>query len=230
MINHYFSMSSRRIKPTAPVKHPKFTQIINNRRFLDSFEEMSKGEVITLAKPELTKELMAKTLKELMKRKPLDKISVQEIVEACGLNRKTFYYHFRDKQALVSWIFDHDYASLTDLNQDNSTIDELVEHLYNNQEFYIAALTSNAQNNLREHLFKIVNDAITDNISFLLGTNVMSPKKTSMIAHYFSHAMVGSIMEWAKGGMKTSPDEQIIDFHQITQDCLEFMVNKYSKK
>ncbi len=194
---------------------------------MDRFEEVSKGEVMTVAKPELTKELMAKTLKELMKIKPLDKISVQEIVEACGLNRKTFYYHFRDKQALVSWIFDHEYASLTDVNQNNSTIDELIEHLYKNREFYIAALTSNAQNNLREHLFQIVNDALTERISFLLGPSSLPPKKTSMIAHYFSHALIGSLTEWAKGGMKTSPDEEIIDFHQITQDCLVFIVDQH---
>jgi len=47
-----------------------------------------------MAKPELTKQLIAQTLKKLMLNTPLDKISVQEIVDACGLNRKTFYYHF----------------------------------------------------------------------------------------------------------------------------------------
>jgi len=77
-----------------------------------------------MAKPELTKQLIAQTLKKLMLNTPLDKISVQEIVDACGLNRKTFYYHFRDKQDLVCWIFDTEFASLTDANHNNSVLDE----------------------------------------------------------------------------------------------------------
>jgi len=93
-----------------------------------------------MAKPELTKQLIAQTLKKLMLNTPLDKISVQEIVDACGLNRKTFYYHFRDKQDLVCWIFDTEFASLTDANHNNSVLDELVEHLYKNRTFMLLLL------------------------------------------------------------------------------------------
>ena len=31
-----------------------------------------------------------------MNEKPLSKITVKDIVERCGVNRNTFYYHFRD--------------------------------------------------------------------------------------------------------------------------------------
>ena len=43
-------------------------------------------------------------MKELMKRKSLEKITVSDIVQNCGLNRQTFYYHFQDKYDLVNWI------------------------------------------------------------------------------------------------------------------------------
>ena len=89
-----------------------------------------------MAKPELTKQLMANTLKSLMQAVPLDKINVQDIVRACGLNRKTFYYHFRDKQELICWIFDKEFADLKDWNRNNTIIDELVDHLRSNKDFY----------------------------------------------------------------------------------------------
>lgn len=44
----------------------------------------------------------ADELKELMKRKPLDKISIRELTDGCGVNRQTFYYHFADIYDLVS--------------------------------------------------------------------------------------------------------------------------------
>lgn len=183
-----------------------------------------------MAKPELTKQLLATTLKQLMRRIPLDKISVQEIVDACGLNRKTFYYHFQDKQALVCWIFDREYASLTDLNHDNTIIDELIAHLYANKDFYVAALTSKAQNNLQEHMFKVVYDGIIQKIHLILGDDRLATAEMKMIANYFAHALMGSISEWARGGMKSSPYEEIINFYPITQECLEYIVRKYAGK
>ncbi len=43
-----------------------------------------------------------------MKVKPLDKITIKEIVDECGLNRQTFYYHFPDIFGLLEWMFQQD--------------------------------------------------------------------------------------------------------------------------
>lgn len=53
-----------------------------------------------------TKQALAESLKKLMRAKPFSKITVTEIVNDCGVNRKTFYYHFEDIYALLSWIFE----------------------------------------------------------------------------------------------------------------------------
>lgn len=44
----------------------------------------------------------------LCEEMPLQKVSISDIVERTGVNRKTFYYHFVDKNYLVNWIFRHD--------------------------------------------------------------------------------------------------------------------------
>lgn len=180
-----------------------------------------------MAKPELTKQLIAQTLKKLMTHIPLDKISVRDIVESCEINRKTFYYHFHDKQALICWIFDNEFANLSDLNQDSTIIDELVQHLYDNKDFYIAALTSDVQNNLREHLFEIAYNTIIKRIAAIIGTRVMPHSEISMIANYFSNALIGCIAQWAREGMKTPPNEYNFIFYPMTQECLEFVIEKY---
>ena len=48
-----------------------------------------------------TKEIIIRTLFELLNEKPLAKITVKDIVERCGVNRNTFYYHFRDISDVV---------------------------------------------------------------------------------------------------------------------------------
>ena len=50
----------------------------------------------------ITKSALASSMKRLMKEKPFTKISVIDICEGCGMNRKSFYYHFKDKYDLVN--------------------------------------------------------------------------------------------------------------------------------
>ena len=55
-----------------------------------------------------TEKMLADALKQLMQQMPLEKISVQKLADACGVNRKTFYYHFENIDALLRWSLEHD--------------------------------------------------------------------------------------------------------------------------
>ena len=58
-----------------------------------------------MADSNITKRALAQALQELMEEVPFDKINVTQICEKCGINRKSFYYHFKDKYDLANWIF-----------------------------------------------------------------------------------------------------------------------------
>ena len=49
---------------------------------------------------------LANAMKECMRTAPVEKITVKEIVETCGLTRQTFYRNFQDKYDLINWYFD----------------------------------------------------------------------------------------------------------------------------
>ena len=55
-----------------------------------------------------TKEALAAAMKKLLATKPVDKITVKDLVEECGVNRQTFYYHFDDVYDLLEWVFEQD--------------------------------------------------------------------------------------------------------------------------
>ena len=57
-------------------------------------------------KNEETLFLFAKAIKSLIKKQPLDKITVTDIVSTAGKTRQTFYRHFQDKYDLVNWYFE----------------------------------------------------------------------------------------------------------------------------
>ena len=52
---------------------------------------------------QFTKYALENSLKKLLAQKPLNKITVSDITEDCGINRMTFYYHFKDIYDLVEW-------------------------------------------------------------------------------------------------------------------------------
>ena len=51
-----------------------------------------------------TENMLAHAFVELLKGKPVRKITIQDITEYCGVNRKTFYYHFSSIEELVLWM------------------------------------------------------------------------------------------------------------------------------
>ena len=52
---------------------------------------------------QITKRALEQSLKNLLLQKPLTRITINDIAEDCGINRMTFYYHFKDIYDLVEW-------------------------------------------------------------------------------------------------------------------------------
>ena len=57
---------------------------------------------------QVTKRALEASLKHLLLQKPLNKITINDIAEDCGINRMTFYYHFKDIYDLVEWCCEED--------------------------------------------------------------------------------------------------------------------------
>ena len=55
-----------------------------------------------------TEKMFAESLKRLLNELPLEKISVQKLADDCGVNRKTFYYHFDSIDDLLGWTLETD--------------------------------------------------------------------------------------------------------------------------
>ena len=58
------------------------------------------------------KQEICAALKKLMGQKPLNKITVAEIMKHCGMARQHFYYHFEDIYDALRWLFDEEAVAL----------------------------------------------------------------------------------------------------------------------
>ena len=50
-----------------------------------------------------TKRALENSLKQMLLKKPLDKITISDLTDDCGISRMAFYYHFKDIYDLVEW-------------------------------------------------------------------------------------------------------------------------------
>ena len=116
-----------------------------------------------------TKELLAESLKELAKIKSVDKITIRELTQNCGLTSPTFYNHFRDKYDLMAWIYNQKVeASLKNLGRGDSLEDVIcrwVEIILEDKNFYVNLLKNAVgQNSFRyttnDHAINLLADWI----------------------------------------------------------------------
>ncbi len=84
--------------------------------------------------PSFTKKAIMDTFLRLMEKKPLEKITLRDLVDECGINRNTFYYYFQDIYAVLEEFCDQ---TVQELPKDGSIFDT-VSALYARIEQFVA--------------------------------------------------------------------------------------------
>ena len=152
-----------------------------------------------MADSNITKRALATSLKELMLEQPFDKINVAQICERCDMNRKSFYYHFKDKYDLVNWIFDTEFIAL--LKNENLSsnykerwafIEKICQYFYQNHAFYRKALQISGQNSFVDHFREYIRPLLADRISHLFGQE--NPDEFTM--DFFTDAVLCAMERW----------------------------------
>lgn len=163
-----------------------------------------------LSDSNITKKALATALKTLMQTQPFEKISVGEICEACELNRKSFYYHFKDKYDLVEWIFNSEFiATVADARVTDrwSFVRALCDYFYRERTFYSKLLRLTGQNSFRqyfsEYLFQIVEPFLRPRVPLAAQQN----ENYRFFISFISDAAFVAIFRWLDEGSKTPPEE-----------------------
>ena len=147
-----------------------------------------------MADSNVTKLALSASLKSLMAEKNFTKIGVGDICENCGMNRKSFYYHFHDKYELVNWIFDGEFVSRVN-STDSSAQDAfkaLCTYFYRNIGFYRQLFNIDGQNSFSEHFKAYCRVAI----SARLQNSCSLPKTVDFQSELIAGMLCGALKQW----------------------------------
>ena len=106
-----------------------------------------------------TKQALEASLKHMLLKKPLDKITIRDITDDCGISRMAFYYHFKDIYDLVEWSCIEDAARALQGKKTYDTWQEglaqIFEAVLENKPFVLNACRCIPREQMERFLFQI---------------------------------------------------------------------------
>lgn len=157
---------------------------------------------------------MEQSLKKLLLKKPLNKVTINDITRDCGISRMTFYYHFRDIYDLVRWICLEDARSALERGGSAGSwqqdLLQIFETVRENKPFVMNVYRCVHQEQLEQYLAPQVDRLLMDVIRKEIGSLPVSVEDQKFIARTYSHILIGVMMDWIKEDMRGDP-RQIVD-------------------
>lgn len=189
---------------------------------------MKGGEVTVETKhysaSDYTKQAMAASLKQLMLQKPLDKVSIREIMEGCGMKRQNFYYHFEDIYGLLRWMFHKEVVEPLRRHEGvlfwQDGLLQLFRYLQENKAVCQCALRSLGRTLLKD-LFMDEVDAMVSRVAMQLAAPFQwenKDRELEMLIRFYVIALSGVIESWVMDELNYTPEELIAFADKMLSD------------
>ena len=158
---------------------------------------------------QVTKRALEQSLKNLLLKKPLTKITINDIAEDCGINRMTFYYHFKDIYDLVEWSCMEDARKALEENKTYDTWQQgflqIFAAVLENKPFIMNVYRCVHQEQVEKYLKPLVDDLLLGVINEeAVGMTVREEDK-DFIAQIYSYVFIGLMLDWIKDDMREDP-------------------------
>lgn len=179
------------------------------------------------------KEFFAESLKNMLRKKTLDHITVKDIVEDCNVSRQAFYYHFKDIYDLVEWIFLEEASAALANHRDIDTWQQgychVLMRMRDNKPLVINTYRSNSREHLETFMYNVLFHVIYPVVEEQAeGMNVENKHK-EFIAHFYSLAVVAMGLDWVRTGMKEEPEEIAEQVAVLVKGDFKKALTEYAK-
>lgn len=160
---------------------------------------------------QITKHALEVSLKNLLLQKPLNKITINDITDDCGINRMTFYYHFKDIYDLVEWVCVEDAKKALEGKKTYNTWKEgflqIFDACLQNKPFIMNVYHSVSREQVEIYLYKLTFNLLIGVVEEESAGMVVRAEDKKFIADLYKYAFVGLMLEWIKNDMKDDPQE-----------------------
>lgn len=167
----------------------------------------------------------------MMNVKPIDKITVKDLVEICGVNRQTFYYHFDDVYDLLEWVFEEDANRVlpSEVVYEHWREDVMVffQYLYENSAFTLNVFNSHSRLYMLRYLKSRLEGCIRSFAVIASKGRNIDRQDFEFIIDFYSNGIIGIISQWMDSGMELPATATKERFLLILESSVENMLSRF---
>lgn len=167
----------------------------------------------------IVKKVLASTLKELVEKKSLSKITINDLTKECGVSRQTFYNNFRDIYDLVEWIYlqDTEISIGKEITYDNwqEALVSIFQYISDNRKFILNTYSSFGKEYLEKFLNKEVERFLTKLIFQEIQVTGKEAQQVEFSISFYTYALVGVGLDWIEKKMPGTVNELVEKIEQV---------------
>lgn len=165
-----------------------------------------------------TKRTLSASLKKFMEHKKISKITVSEIIADCGVNRKTFYYHFEDIYALLKWTFEQETVEVLksiDLVQNpEEALVFILDYVDKNNHILNCAYDSMGRGEMKRFFYSDFCDVI---LSIIDGVEkeynkALPPDFKQYLTKFYTEALSGMLIDYFSSKKTAKNRDEMIEY------------------
>ena len=181
---------------------------------------------------QVTKRALEQSLKNLLLKKPLTKITVADIAEDCGINRMTFYYHFKDIYDLVEWSCLEDAKRALDEKKTYDTwqqgLLQIFEAVQANKPFILNVYRCVHREQVEKYLQPLVDQLLLDVLEEEAKGLTVRDEDKQFIAQIYSYIFIGLMLDWIKDDMRSDPQPTVGRLAKLVRGSMSAALSRFS--
>ena len=180
-----------------------------------------------------TKKQIFDTFIELLEKKPFDRITVKDIVEACDINRNTFYYYYSDIYDLLEEVFMKELNKLSDAHKEGKSWVEafmkIANVAYSHKKMINNICASRSYDYLENYMYKACKMIAVDVVQVMAEGMTVPDEDVEFVASFYEYAYFGVISEWFRTGMREDPLKLATQIWLVS-DHMRYALRKSEKR
>lgn len=171
---------------------------------------------------------------KLLNERPLSQITVRDIVDACGVNRNTFYYYFQDIPQLVETIINEDANRVIQEHPSIESVEDClnaaIRFALENRKAVLHIYHSINRDIYEQYQWRVCEHAVTTYVDGILaGRTVAEPDRKLMI-DYLKCMCFGFVVGWLETGMQEGIQTRFQRIYELKQGDLERLIARCEKE
>lgn len=184
--------------------------------------------------PSFTKAAIKQSFLKLLNEKPLNKITVKDIVIDCGINRNSFYYHFADIPSLLEEILLDETGEIVHSQTDPGSLYDCllkaVDFALNNKTAALHIYNSANRELLEQYVNRVSQRAVGDFIDIVSADYGLNKDDKEIIVMYYKCQLVGFLIDWLGRGMKYDLRDKLARLCELYDGSMETAFKRASSK